>query len=87
MKKKYQVFVSSTYLDLKEERMMITQALLESDCIPAGMELFSVSGKRTWDVIKNVIDDSDYYLLVLAGKYGSLGQHRTICKARTEISV
>ena len=75
MKKKYQVFVSSTYLDLKEERMMITQALLESDCIPAGMELFSVSGKRTWDVIKNVIDDSDYYLLVLAGKYGSIDKN------------
>ena len=37
---RYQVFVSSTYEDLKEERAEVMQALLELDCIPAGMELF-----------------------------------------------
>lgn len=71
MNKKYQVFVSSTYEDLKEERKSISQALLESNCIPAGMELFPASNKKSWDIIKKVIDDSDYYLLVIAGKYGS----------------
>lgn len=71
MEKKYQVFVSSTYEDLKEERKAITQALLESNCIPAGMELFPASNKTSWDIIKKVIDESDYYLLVIAGKYGS----------------
>lgn len=71
MKRKYQVFVSSTYEDLKEERKAISQALLESDCIPAGMELFPASNKKSWDIIKKVIDESDYYLLVVAGKYGS----------------
>lgn len=71
MEKKYQVFVSSTYEDLKEERKSITQALLESNCIPSGMELFPASNKKSWDIIKRVIDESDYYLLVIAGKYGS----------------
>jgi len=71
MIKKYQVFVSSTYEDLKEERKAISQALLESDCIPAGMELFPASNKKSWEIIKKVIDDSDYFLVVLAGKYGS----------------
>ncbi len=37
MDKRYQVFVSSTYTDLKEERSKVMQALLEKDCIPAGM--------------------------------------------------
>lgn len=37
---KYQVFVSSTFEDLKDERKEITQAILESDCIPVGMEMF-----------------------------------------------
>ena len=32
MKKKYQVFISSTYADLKEERMAVTQCLLDNDC-------------------------------------------------------
>lgn len=71
MNKKYQVFVSSTYEDLKEERKAISQALLECGCIPAGMELFPASNKRSWDIIKKVIDESDYYLLIIAGKYGS----------------
>lgn len=73
MKKKYQVFVSSTYEDLIEERKSVSQALLECDCIPAGMELFPASNKQSWDIIKKVIDESDYYLLIVAGRYGSRG--------------
>lgn len=73
MQKKYQVFVSSTYEDLIEERKEVTQALLESNCIPTGMELFPASSKKQWEIIKSVIDDCDYYLLILAGRYGSSG--------------
>jgi len=71
--KKYQVFVSSTYNDLIEERKSITQTLLECDCIPTGMELFPASNRSQWDLIKKVINESDYYLLVIAGRYGSIG--------------
>ncbi len=71
MNKKYQVFVSSTYEDLKEERKSVSQALLESNCIPAGMELFPASNKTSWEIIKKVINESDYYLLIIAGRYGS----------------
>lgn len=73
MSKRYQVFVSSTYEDLKDERKEVTQALLESSCIPTGMELFPASSKKQWEIIKRVIDDCDYYMLILAGRYGSLG--------------
>ena len=72
-KRKYQVFVSSTYEDLVEERKEVTQALLENNCIPAGMELFPASNKKQWDIIKTVIDESDYYLLIIAGRYGKCG--------------
>lgn len=71
MDKRYQVFVSSTFEDLQEERKEVMQALLELDCIPAGMELFPASNDDQWTLIKKVIDDSDYYLLILAGRYGS----------------
>ena len=43
MEARYQVFVSSTYEDLKEERKEAVQAILEMDCFPAGMELFPAS--------------------------------------------
>ena len=64
MDKRYQVFVSSTYADLKEERQHVLQALMEMDCIPAADE-------EQWEFIKKVIDDCDYYLLIIGGRYGS----------------
>ena len=74
MDKRYQVFVSSTYEDLKEERAEVMQALLELDCIPAGMELFPASSDDQWTLIKKVIDDCDYYLLIIGGRYGSTNE-------------
>lgn len=71
MDKKYQVFVSSTYADLKEERQKVIQALMEMDCIPSGMELFPAADEEQWKFIKRVIDDCDYYLLIIGGRYGS----------------
>lgn len=71
--KRYQVFVSSTFSDLEEERQEVMQALLELDCMPAGMELFPATSSDQWSLIKKVIDDSDYYIVILAGRYGSIG--------------
>lgn len=71
MDKRYQVFVSSTYADLKDERQHVIQALMEMDCIPAGMELFPAADEEQWEFIKKVIDDCDYYLLIIGGRYGS----------------
>lgn len=72
-KRRYQAFVSSTYTDLIEERKAVTQAILENNCFPAGMELFPASSKSQWEIIKNVIDESDIYILILAGRYGTFG--------------
>lgn len=74
MDKRYQVFVSSTYEDLQEERKEVMQALLELDCIPAGMELFPASNDDQWTLIKKVIDDCDYYILIIGGRYGSTNE-------------
>ena len=73
MDKRYQVFVSSTYADLKEERRAVIQTIIEMDCIPAGMELFPAADEEQLKFIKRVIDDCDYYLLIIGGRYGSVG--------------
>ena len=73
MDKRYQVFISSTYADLLEERKKVIQALLELEYIPAGMELFPSASEDQWTVIKKVIDDCDYYMVIIAGRYGSIG--------------
>jgi Domain of unknown function (DUF4062) len=69
---RYQVFVSSTFMDLKEERISVSQALMEMNCIPAGMELFPATNEVQFDFIKTVIDESDYYVLIVGARYGSV---------------
>lgn len=71
MDKRYQVFVSSTYEDLKVEREAVFQTLMKMDCMPAGMELFPAADEEQFEFIKRIIDDSDYYLLIIGGRYGS----------------
>lgn len=73
MNKRFQVFVSSTFEDLREERQTVMQALLELDCIPAGMELFPAADEEQWGYIQKTIDDCDYYVLIIGGRYGSTG--------------
>lgn len=73
MEKRYQVFISSTFTDLHEPRQEVMQALLELDCIPAGMELFPAANDDQWTLIKRVIDDCDYYIVIIGGRYGSIG--------------
>ena len=75
--KRFQVFVSSTFQDLQDERQEVMQALLELDCIPSGMELFPAANEDQWTLIKKVIDDCDYYMVIIAGRYGSLGASGT----------
>jgi hypothetical protein len=71
-KKRYQVFISSTYCDLIEERQAVLKAILELDLMPAGMELFPAADDTAWQLIKDVIDSSDYYVLLVGGRYGSI---------------
>ena len=53
MKTKYQIFVSSTYEDLKEERDLVMKAILEMGHIPVGMEMFSAGDEQQWELIKS----------------------------------
>lgn len=70
--KKLQVFVSSTYRDLKPERQAAVEAILKAGHIPAGMELFSAGSESQLETIRRWIDDSDVYMLILGGRYGSV---------------
>ena len=72
IRKRLQVFVSSTYEDLKQERQAAVEAILSAGHIPAGMELFAAGDESQMEVIKQWIDQSDAYLLILAGRYGSV---------------
>ncbi|WP_460317880.1 DUF4062 domain-containing protein [Pseudomonas ogarae] len=74
MKRKLQIFVSSTFTDLIPERQAAVSAILKAGHIPAGMELFTSGDKSQMETIKKWIDESDVYMLVLGGRYGSIEQ-------------
>lgn len=74
MDRRYQVFISSTFTDLIDERKEVIQALLELDCLPAGMEMFPAADDDQWTLIKKVIDQSDFYVVVVGGRYGSMSE-------------
>ncbi|WP_077337994.1 DUF4062 domain-containing protein [Pseudocolwellia agarivorans] len=68
---KYQVFISSTYSDIEDERDSIIKAVLEMYHIPIGMEMFSAEDEDQWEIIRRTIEVSDYYILILGLRYGS----------------
>jgi len=72
MRSKYQIFVSSTFTDLKVERDLVIKAILEMGHIPVGMEMFSAGDEEQWKLIKKQIDDCDYYVVIAAFRYGSM---------------
>lgn len=74
MNRKFQVFISSTYVDLVDERQRAVEAVLAAGHIPAGMELFSAGDNSQKEVIKKWIMDSDIYMLILGGRYGSIDE-------------
>lgn len=74
MEKKYQVFISSTYTDLIEARAKVRDAILSMYHFPVGMELFGAASEEQWEIIKDTIDSSDYYVLIIAHRYGSVIQ-------------
>ena len=84
MNKRYQVFVSSTYEDLKEERAKVIQALWELDCIPYGMEVFPATNTTSWEWIEKAIIESDYFILIIGGKNGSIEKNSGMSYTRKE---
>lgn len=78
MDKKLQLFIASTYVDLKEERKVAVKSILESGHILAGMELFTANSEEQRNVIKKWINNSDIYLLILGGRYGTINNQTEI---------
>lgn len=71
MEKKYQIFISSTYKDLKAARLKVRDVILSMYHFPVGMEMFGSLDEDQWEVIKRDIDESDYYILIVGKCFGS----------------
>jgi len=54
VRKRLQVFVSSTFSDLRDERQAAVEAILVAGHIPAGMELFTSGDESQMEAIKQL---------------------------------
>lgn len=72
MEKRHQLFISSTYLDMVKCRKYLISELWTSGYVPAGMEAFSASSRPAWWQIERDIRQSDGFVLILTGRYGTI---------------
>jgi Domain of unknown function (DUF4062) len=72
MDKRYTIFISSTYEDLRAARQEVIVAILQSHCFPITMEYFPASNHSPAKLIEQFLENSDYVILIIADKYGSV---------------
>jgi hypothetical protein len=70
--KRYSVFISSTFEDLKAERRAVQDTVISAGDFPVQMEYFPATDEAAFDLIKSLLDKCDYYILIIGGRYGSL---------------
>jgi len=71
MDKLHQVFLSSTFNDLKDIRLNVIEGFMRSGYYPKCMEYFPASGSSQEKFISNAIDKSDIVVLLLNNRYGT----------------
>lgn len=75
--KMYRIFVSSTFIDLKEERNIIIRSILQLGHFPICMETFVASQYHQMDFIKEQLDSADMFIIIIGKKYGSCPEDDT----------
>jgi hypothetical protein len=74
LERRYEFFISSTSADLKTERDFVQYEVLRRGHIPVAMELFDPGYEDAWNIIKTAIESCDYYVVIIATRYGSTGR-------------
>ncbi|PNE04304.1 hypothetical protein A15D_00083 [Alcanivorax sp. MD8A] len=70
--KRYQVFISATYPDMQGARQALMLPMIEHGMIPTGLDSAAADGNTLLPVIQKLIETSDYFILVVGGRYGHL---------------
>ncbi|WP_040412516.1 DUF4062 domain-containing protein [Desulfosporosinus sp. OT] len=74
MKKKYQIFISSTFIDLVSIRNIAYQTILEMGQIPVGYNDIA-SEKSIKESISPLINSSEIFVLIIGERYGSITEN------------
>ncbi|MDA8134957.1 MAG: DUF4062 domain-containing protein [Desulfobacteraceae bacterium] len=85
--RRYQIFISSTFKDLQEERKQAVEVIFEMGHIPIALERFSPANESDLQVIKKVIADCQIYILILGHKYGEIVPNESISYTELEYNI
>lgn len=72
MDRVFQIFISSTCIDLKDERQVVSNTLAKAGYMTAGLELLPATDQQQLDYTKRIIDRSDYYVVIVGSRNSSL---------------
>ena len=70
-KRKYKVFISSSFKDLEDARTKLILRTLKLGHIPVGMELFKPGDDRNIDIIEKEIASSDIFVILVGARLGT----------------
>lgn len=65
-------FISSTFTDLKRERQIVTQLFKELNIVPQALDTRPASNNSSKSEIIKGIRESDFIVLIIANKYGTI---------------
>lgn len=85
--RRFQIFISSTFEDLKEQRKQAVEVVFERGHIPIALERFSASNESDLEVIRRVIADCQVYILILGHRYGEIVPSQEISFTELEYNI
>ncbi len=71
----YTAFISSAFESLRNERNAVIDCLLDYRILPIEMEHFTVSTDGEFSDIEELIDDSDFFIMLMGAGYGSCDEN------------
>ena len=71
VKRKYSIFISSSFRDLRDIRTEIVKEILKIGHIPVGMELFRAGNDKNLLFIEKEIQTCDIFVLLVGSRLGT----------------
>lgn len=72
VEKRFQVFISTTYPDMQAARQALMLPFMDLGLVPMSMDLHLEDSHSLMPVAQRLINDCDYFVILLGGRYGTL---------------
>ena len=87
--RKYQIFISSTFRDLENERRLVLDAIINRGHIPVALERYPAADISVSNVIASTMTNSQIYVVIIGHRYGEIadpGTHKSYCKSEFDLA-